>query len=220
MSTYPAPPSKPDVSLPPIRRTPAPRMSPQVVDESVLDDTPRKALEDQISDNERQARMRAKLDAIKQKNRWDESRAWTYLRDVVKDPDFQVEVEESPEPSQASLAQHQEIVRHHVTAQLAELDAELRREHPGLSPGARMALSERRDPELHRYARAIEDGSAWESKRSEPVYRYTGKSSGRSVREALNLPSKIEARRRAKEDEGEVMLVMAADGEVVDIELT
>jgi hypothetical protein len=171
MSTYPKPPASPDLSLPSIGYTAQPKMSPAIVDPSAFSDVSQKALSDQERDAERGARMSSKLNEIKQRFNWTTDKAWNYLVNVLRDKDFQVEVEESPEPVGASLAQHQEIVRHHVTAQLAELDAELRREYPGLSPEDRMALSQQRDPELHRYARAIEDGSAWQIK-PKPVYQF------------------------------------------------
>jgi hypothetical protein len=220
-NTYPLPASKPDTSLPPISRTREPALSPQVVDPSALSDVPQKALSDQLDAAQKQARMKAKLDEIKQRFNWTTDKAWNYLANVLMDKDFQVEVEESPEPVGASLAQNQEIVRHRVTAQLAELDAELRREHPGLTASDRLALSETRDPELHRYARAVESGEAWRI-RKEPVYRYTEeiKAPAKSLRESLNLPHLVKAKEPADEgDNRGLVMVMAGDGSIDHLEL-
>jgi hypothetical protein len=197
-----------------------------------LDPTPQRALVDQEADAERQLRMKIRLDEIKQRFSWDTSRAWTYLRDVVKDPLFQVEEQQS-EPAPAGMSPREldqtpnraledqklglakRMIRDSVTAQLAELDAQIHDEYPQMEASGRQALSEERDPELHRYARAVESGEAWQS-RKEPVYRYLGevKTPAKSLRQAELVKAK-----NPPADDREVMLVMAEDGTVVDLEL-
>jgi hypothetical protein len=99
--------------------------------------------------------------------------------------------------------------------------AEIRRRHPAFDSAECLALWEREHPEAARYIRRIERGD-WPTGR-QPVYQFIGrganKSPARSVREALNLPTKIQARKPAKEDDAELMLVYGSVGEVVDLEL-
>jgi hypothetical protein len=119
--------------------------------------------------------------------------------------------------STTAIEQAKQLIKAQVQSDLSEKLVELRQEHPGLSTEELMALL---PADLVGYAQRIETGN-WP--KPPPIYQFAGRGAkkplARSLREALKLPAKIEARKPAGEDDGELMLVMAADGEVVGLEL-
>jgi hypothetical protein len=186
-----------------------------------LDPTSESALADQEADARRAQEIKAKVAALQSTYKWTFERAWNYLRE--QEPELFLTEEESSPPPKGSepkrlddtprkalkdqqLDQAKKMLKDQVQSSLGEKMSELRLQHPGMSAEELWGQLEAAEPALIAYAARVENDD-WP--KPPPIYRYVDD----KVRDILNLPVKVQAKKPVFSRDEDVVLVEAAGDE-------